>query len=152
MSSAASKKREYVRRRSRARRLAMQALYQWFLNPLDERQLHEQYTEKREYEDADADYFATLLSEALQDNEVNEQLIAQHADRPADQIDPLEKAILAVALSEFRHHLEVPYKVVINEAIELAQRFGATDGHKYVNAILDKVAGELRQTERSATR
>ncbi len=137
-----------IRKRSRARRLAMQALYQWHVNPETVSELKRQYMEKREYADADPDYFDELLSKALKDVEANHACITSHADRDVSQLDPLEMSIIMVALTEMRHRIDVPYKVVINEAVELAQRFGATDGHKYVNAILDRAAAELRVHEK----
>ncbi len=140
--------RAVIRKRSRARRLAMQALYQWHVNPETMIELKRQYVEKREYADADPEYFDELLRNALKDVDNNLALIAVHADRDVKQLDPLELSIIMVALTEMRHRLDVPYRVVINEAIELAQRFGATDGHKYVNAILDRAAGDLRAVEK----
>ena len=137
-----------IRKRSRARRLAMQALYQWHVNPDTASELKRQYIEKREYADADPEYFDELLSLALKDIDDNRVCIKSHADRKLDQLDPLELSIIMVALTEMRHRIDVPYKVVINEAVELAQRFGATDGHKYVNAILDRAASELRAIEK----
>jgi len=140
--------RALVRKRSRARRLAMQALYQWHVNPDSVTELKRQYKEKREYADADPDYFSELLSHALHDADDNMALIAVHADREVSQLDPLELSILMVALTELRHRVDVPFRVVINEAVELARRFGATEGHKYVNAILDHAAGDLRAVEK----
>ena len=140
-------KRMQVRRRSRARRLTMQALYQWQLNPQSFTTLMKQYKASNEYPDADAAYFKEVLQSALKSADVNMAAISQFADRPLEQLDPLEKAIMMVALTELRDRLDVPVKVVINEAIELARRFGATDGHKYVNAILDRAARELRVHE-----
>lgn len=137
-----------IRKRSRARRLAMQALYQWQVNPDTGSELKRQYIEKREYKDADPDYFNELLTHALKDADDNQACIAEHADRALDQLDPLEVSIMMVALTEMRHRMDVPFRVVINEAVELAQRFGATDGHKYVNAILDRAASELRALEK----
>lgn len=133
-------KQEYIRRRSRARRLVMQCLYQWQLNPVDYRDLISQHKGSREYEDADARYFKTLLRQAIDNHSELSEVIAKHADRPVDQIDPLEMAVLLVALVELQYQFEVPAKVAINEAIELCRRFGATDSHKYVNAILDRAA------------
>ena len=140
--------RAAIRKRSRARRLAMQALYQWHVNPETMTELKRQYVEKREYADADPEYFDELLRNALKDVDNNVALVAVHADRDVSQLDPLEMSIIMVALTEMRHRLDVPYRVVINEAVELAQRFGATDGHKYVNAILDCAAGDLRAAEK----
>ena len=155
MSSSTNSKQErhakqtYVRKRSRARRLAMQSLYQWQLNPVSASGLIAQHEGTREFEDADAEYFAQLVRQSVRDSDTNTAIIAEHADRPVDQIDPLETAVLMIALTELRHHLEVPYKVVLNEAIELTRRFGATDGYKYVNAILDGASATLRSAERN---
>lgn len=143
-----SEQQRLIRKRSRARRLTMQALYQWHVNPVARNELKRQYSEKKEYADADAEYFDELLTHALHDVEINRACIASHADRSVDQLDPLEASIIMVALTEMRHRIDVPYRVVINEAVELAQRFGATDGHKYVNAILDRAAADLRAHEK----
>lgn len=139
--------RLHVRQRSRARRLTMQALYQWQLNPMSARALVAQYEGTREYNDADVEYFKELLGLALAEAEQNDDFILSCADRAVEHIDPLEKAIIMLALTELRHRTEVPFKVVINEAVELARRFGATDGHKYVNAIVDNAAKVLRTSE-----
>lgn len=149
MTSSTHPKQAYVRKRSRARRLAMQSMYQWQLNPLSATKLIAQHEGTREFEDADADYFAALVKQSIADSELNAATIGEFANRPTDQIDPLEMAVLMVALTELRHHLEVPYKVVLNEAIELTRRFGATDGYKYINAILDQASKSIRETERS---
>lgn len=136
-----------VRQRSRARRLTMQALYQWQLNPATPRVLVKQHAGTREYADADAVYFKEVLTLAIDEVAQNETHILACADRPLEQIDPLEKAILMVAVTELRHRFDVPVRVIINEAVELARRFGATDGHKYVNALIDKAARTLRAAE-----
>ncbi|NNF17497.1 MAG: transcription antitermination factor NusB [Gammaproteobacteria bacterium] len=147
MSQDTNSRRLTVRQRSRARRLTMQALYQWQLNTTTARELIRQHAGSREYKDADSAYFKELLTLAISEAEQNQALIQDCADRPGEQIDPLEMAIMMVAVTELRHRFDVPYKVIINEAVELARRFGATDGHKYVNAVADKAAKTLRAAE-----
>ena len=130
----------------------MQAHYQQQLDDTSRGELQRQFEERREHDRVDADYFATLLKESMRDLEALDAEIAERADRSFDQLNPVEIAILRVALTELRHHIEVPYRVVINEAVELAHRFGAEDGHKYVNAILDRAAAEHRAAEHAARR
>ncbi|MEO0616797.1 MAG: transcription antitermination factor NusB [Pseudomonadota bacterium] len=139
-------------KRSHTRALAMQAHYQQQLDGTSRGQLQTQFEERREYERVDTEYFATLLKESIRDVEALDAEIAERADRSFDQLNPVEIAILRVAITELRHHIEVPYRVVINEAVELAHRFGAEDGHKYVNAILDRAAAEHRAVEHAARR
>ncbi len=77
-------------------------------------------------------------------------LLAQWLDRPVGQLDPVEHAVLLIGVEELRAHVEVPYRVVLNEGVELAKKFGATDGHKFINAVLDRAARELRAAEQQA--
>ena len=94
----------------------------------------------------DVEFFRRLLGEVLADTAGLDALIAGDADRPVSQLDPVEHGILWLGLTELRTHPEVPLKVVIAEAIQLAKEFGATDGHRYINALLDQVAPKLRPT------
>jgi N utilization substance protein B len=111
-----------------------------------------QFRDRREYERVDPDYFAELLGELVSAADDLDADIAELADRPFEQLDPVEIAVLRVGLIELRSHPEVPYRVVINEGVDLARRFGAEDGHKYVNAILDRAARKHRAAERDARR
>ncbi len=131
-------------RRSRARRLAVQALYSWQLAGEPVEDIYKYYSEDRDFDRTDAAYFKELLLEITSDSESLNILLAQYADRDLDQLTPVEHAILWVGLFELRDHLEVPFAVVINEAVELSKKFGAENGHRYVNAVLDKAAKELR--------
>ena len=131
-------------RRSRARRLAMQALYSWLLAGEAVEDIYQYYSEDRDYDRTDAAYFKELLLEITSDSESLNILLAKYADRDLDQLTPVEHAILWVGLFELRDHLEVPHAVVINEAVELSKKFGAENGHRYVNAVLDKAAMDLR--------
>ena len=131
-------------RRSRARRLAVQALYSWQLAGEPVEDIYKYYSEDRDFDRTDAAYFKELLLEITSDSESLNILLAQYADRDLDQLTPVEHAILWVGLFELRDHLEVPFAVVINEAVELSKKFGAENGHRYVNAVLDKAAQDLR--------
>jgi N utilization substance protein B len=132
------------RTRSVARKLAMQALYQWQLTGDTPESIHEQFLTAGDHDQADAEYFAELLRGSTAAREELEVKLASYVDRPLEQLDPVERAILLIGLYELTARLDVPYKVTINEAVDLAKRFGATDGHKYVNAILDRAAREIR--------
>lgn len=150
--SDSGKKHSGARARGRARRLAMQALYQWQLTGDEPGDIIGQFRESRDFRDADPDYFRELVLHCAQLEGELMQRIDAHLDRPLDQLDPVEKAILLVGVYELRDRLEVPFRVVINEGVELAKRFGGTEGHKYVNAVLDRAAAELRAPEYRARR
>ena len=137
-----------ARGRSRARRLAMQALYQWQLNADHEKNIYNQYLESEEIQGVDIDYFRDLVIELIQQRKRLDATIEQYADRSLEQLDPVEYAILLVGMYELTHRVDVPYRVVINEAVELSKRFGAADGYKYINALLDRAAKKLRAAER----
>jgi len=129
-----------------SRRLLVQALYQHQLAGHSASELLEQFTAQENFEKMDVEYFRRLLGEVLADTAALDALIAVDADRPVAQLDPVEHGILWLGLTELRAHPEVPLKVVIAEAIQLAKEFGATDGHRYINALLDQVAPKLRPT------
>lgn len=137
-----------VRARSRARKLAMQALYQWQMTGQSAAEITRQFAEDEQAVGAEDEYFRELVSAVVAGHEELDRLLAKHVDRPLTQLDPVEHAILLMGLYELERRLEVPYRVVINEAVELARRFGATDGYKYVNAVLDRAARDLRPAER----
>lgn len=140
-----SDKRALVRQRSRARRLAMQGLYQWQLTGQDVRDIMSQLRENDEYASVDPDYFSMLMNTVAAERDELDRLIGGAVDRPVEQLDPVERAILWCAVAELKTRLDVPTNVAINEAVELAKRFGAQDGYKYVNAVLDAVADGVRQ-------
>lgn len=127
-----------------ARRLLVQALYQHQITASDASALRDQFAASNDFSQADGDYFFALLEEIMNDPAILDERIDVFADRPVAQIDPVERAVLWIGVAELRLHPEVPPKVVINEAVELAKEFGAEDSHRYVNAILDGVAKELR--------
>jgi len=137
-----------ARGRSLARRLAMQALYQWQLTAQTAGDIAAQFRESEESAGADLEYFGELLHAVVSQSATLDAAIGEYADRAVEQLDPVEHAILLLGLHELRDRLDVPYRVVINEAVELSKRYGATDGHKYVNALLDRLARQYRAAER----
>jgi len=133
--------------RSLARKLALQALYGWQLNPGPWQDLVNEFDRAEEAPRADREHFTALVSAiAAGSGELDEQL-RPWLDRPPVELDPIEHAALWIGLQELRAHPEVPFRVAISEAVSLARRFGATDGHKFVNAVMDKAARALRPHE-----
>ena len=128
----------------------MQVLYSWQLTKQSADELLELHLGSDELSGGDIEYFKELIRECTSRCAALDEIIAAHADRPVEQLDLVEHGILYIGLYELTARLDVPYRVVINEAVSLAKRFGATDGHKYVNALLDKAARELRTTERAS--
>jgi transcription antitermination protein NusB len=133
--------------RALARRLAVQALYRWQLNaaPLDE--LLNEFAADADMPRADAEYFRVLVRQAIDDHAKLDAALAPFLARAASELDPVEHAVLLVAAVELQHQAEVPFRVVIDEAVGLARRFGATDGHKFVNGVLDRAARAWRTDE-----
>jgi transcription antitermination protein NusB len=138
--------------RSRARRRALQALYGWQLNGRPVPQLLEEFRHEQDMEVADLDYFEDLLTGAIGSLGQIDAVLSRHLDREIEQVDPIERAVLRLAGYELMCRLDVPYRVVINEAIESTKRFGADHGHTYVNGVLDKAAVEWRAAEVQASR
>lgn len=146
----ADERRRANRARSVARRLAMQALYQWQLGGQPWQDVHQQFAADPDFGKADAAYFRRALMEVANGREALDVELGAYGDIPAAQLDPVERAVLWVGLWELMHCPEVPFRVVLNEAVELARRFGATDGHKFVNAVLDRASKVHRAPERGA--
>jgi N utilization substance protein B len=140
------------RARSLSRRLAMQALYQWQMTGQTFSELRHQFATEEEYADVDPDYFVALLQGVLEDAPALDARLGEMIDRPVAQLDPVEHAVLLLGVHELQHRLDVPYRVVINESVELAKKFGATEGHKFINAVLDRAARALRADEQAAAR
>jgi len=138
--------------RRRSREFALQGLYQWQLAGTDPVTIAAQLGEAEDFGTIDTEYFTRLLDGAVAGAVEMEQRIAPLLDRAYRSLSPVERGILLLAGYEFMHCPEVPYRVVINEAIELAKSFGGTDGHKYVNGVLDKMALQLRAPEVQAGR
>lgn len=140
------------RTRTMARQRALQALYQWQQAGQDVQDIEVQFLTGQEMDRVDVPYFQELLrGVALHTDEID-QVLAPLLDRKVSELDPVERAILRMGIYELQHRLEIPYRVVINEAIELAKVFGAEQSHRYVNGVLDKVATVIRATERTAAR
>jgi N utilization substance protein B len=136
------------RGRSVARKLAMQSLYQWQLAGQSAAELRNQYLEDETSAGVDRDHFAELVNGCIEKQQSIKDALSPFLDRPVEQLDPIEMAVLMIGMYELQHRVDVPYRVVINEAVDLTKRFGATDAHKYVNAVLDRAARELRTAER----
>lgn len=133
--------------RNRARQAAVQALYQWQLTQQPPDQIETHFINDHELNGVDLEYFHHLVREVpLHLHELDDHLIP-HLDRDIEEVDPVERAILRIGAFELEFHPEIPYKVVLNEAVELAKTFGAEHGHKYINAVLDKAASQLRAAE-----
>ncbi len=137
-----------TRARSQARKFAMQALYQWQMTQQSAKDIEGQFIERDDFGGADREYFHELLDQCITREQEIEQNTSKYVDRPLEQLDPVERAILLIGMYELEHRLEIPYRVVINEAVELGKRFGATDAHKYLNAVLDRASKEKRGAER----
>ncbi len=143
---------ERLRARSRARRCALQALYQWQLNGDSSADLVRQYREGDDLNKADQEFFERMVIGCVREGVALIASISSLLDRPVEQLDPIERAALTIGLFELRHELDVPYRVVISEAVNLARDFGGADGHKYVNAVLDRAAAQLRAHEHGGAR
>jgi N utilization substance protein B len=137
-----------TRARSIARKLAMQALYQWQLTQQSAAEIKKQFLESEESAGVDREHFDALVSGCINEHAGVTAALTPCIDRPLEQLDPVEAAILMIGVWELQQRLDIPYKVVINEAVDLCKRFGATDAHKYVNAVLDRAAAELRGAEK----
>lgn len=133
--------------RGRARRRALQAIYAWQVGGNRMIQVIEQFRHEQDMEIADLEYFEDLLRGVEKHLAELDAGIRQYIDREIAEVDPIERAVMRIAAYELRYRADVPYRVVINEALEVTKRFGADQGHTYVNGVLDKLAGEWRQVE-----
>lgn len=133
-----------ARGRHGARRLLVQALYQFQISGHPEGELIKQFSAREEFEWIDGDYFLLLLHEIIEGANALDGLIAESADRPLAYLNPTERAVLWVGLAELKSHTDVPVKVVLNEAVELSKQFGAEEGYRFVNGVLDNAAKSLR--------
>jgi N utilization substance protein B len=138
--------------RSRARRRALQAVYAWQLSGAGVRDVIAQFAHEQAREIADLEYFEDLVRGVDAHHEALDEALQPYLDRDVDQVDPIERAVLRIAAFELRMRPDVPYRVVINEAIETAKKFGAEHGHTYVNGVLDRAAAEWRAVEAQAPR
>ncbi len=134
--------------RALARRLAVQALYRWQLNAAPWQDLISEFSTDADMGRADGEYFRALVQRAVEQSTELDLALAPFLDRRADLLDPIEHAVLLVASVELQHQKEVPFRVIIDEAVGISRRFGATDGHKFVNAVLDRAARAWRPDDR----
>lgn len=148
--SAAPNKTRQARRQSR--QVALQGLYQWLLSGEDAGVIDAHLRDQGSYNKCDQTHLDLLLHGCIREAAALDGVLARHVDRPTKDLSPVEHAALLIGAFELQHCLDVPYKVVINEAVELAKGFGGTDGHKYVNGVLDRVAAQLREVEVQAAR
>lgn len=135
--------------RRKARHFGLQALYQWTLSDASLIDIDAEFRVDNDFRHTDGEYFQALLRGVMQDVESLEALFSPLLDRALDDLDPIERNLLRMGTFELKERIDVPYKVVINEAVSLAKKFGATESHRYINGILDKVASELRTVERA---
>jgi N utilization substance protein B len=133
--------------RRRSRELAMQGLYQWLLSGESVAAIETHIATMDGFGKCHREHFDALLHGGIEQAAALDAVLARHVDRQTTQLSPVEHATLMIGTYELMHCLEVPYRVVINEAVELAKSFGGTDGHKYVNGVLDRCATELRTVE-----
>ncbi len=133
--------------RHRARELALQGIYEWRLSGKSATQIEKATRAEKSLGRYDEQLFAQLLHGVITKHEALSEQIVPHLDRKVEELSPVEYSVLLLGTFELIHHPEVPYRVVINEAVELAKTFGGADGHKFVNGVLDKLAAQARATE-----
>ena len=133
--------------RRRSRELALQGLYEWLVSAAEAGVIDAHMREHPEFDQADSAHFDALLHGCIGDAADLDAALGRHLDRRASALSPVEHAALLIGAWELQHCMDIPYRVVINEAVELAKRFGGTDGHKYVNGVLDKTALDFRPAE-----
>jgi N utilization substance protein B len=136
--------------RHRAREFALQGLYQWLLNNEPATTIVNNIRNAHGFEKADGDYFAELLNGTIHQSIELREVVAPLIDRTVAELSPIEHGVLLLGAWELKNKVEIPYRVVINEAVELTKSFGGIDGHKYVNGVLDRLAGQLRPDEAAA--
>lgn len=138
--------------RRKARHYGMQALYQWHMAGAPLSAIEGEFRDDYDFDKVDLEYFQALLHGVPAQVDELEAVLVPLLDRSIETLDPIERTLLRMGVFELTERIDVPYKVVINEAVALAKKFGATDGHKYINGVLDKAARQLRQAEVGATR
>jgi N utilization substance protein B len=151
--SGASRKRGgSVSPRRKAREFALQGLYEWLIGGADAGAVDAHVREQDDFAKCDAAHFDVLLHGCIREATELDALLVAHLDRKTEQLSPVEHGVLLIGAYELKHCIDIPYKVAINEAVELAKSFGGTDGHKYVNGVLDQAAAVLRRDEVEAMR
>ncbi len=150
LAPAVSKKPQPKSARRRSREVALQGLYQWLVTGDDVATIDAHMREQDEFDKADRAHFDLLLNGCILEAADLDAVLARHVDRKTTELSPIEHGVLMIGAYELKHCLDIPYRVAINEAVELAKSFGGTDGHKYVNGVLDRSAGDLRPVEVAA--
>ena len=138
--------------RRRSREVALQGLYEWLISGADAGAIDAHMREQEGFDKIDTAHFDALLHGCIAEAADLDAVLARHVDRKTTELSPVEHGVLMIGAYELKHCIDVPYKVAINEAVELAKSFGGTDGHKYVNGVLDKTAADLRPVEVAAAR
>ena len=138
--------------RRRSREIALQGLYEWLVSGAEPAVIDAHMHEQDGFDKIDRAHFDALLHGCIAEAAALDAVLVKHVDRKTTQLSPVEHAVLLIGTYELKHCVEIPYRVAINEAVELAKSFGGTDGHKYVNGVLDKAAGDLRPVEVAARR
>jgi N utilization substance protein B len=143
---------QLVARRRKARHYALQALYQWHMAGASPRTIEAEFRTDYDFDVVDLEFFQALLHGVAGQAGELDQLFAPLLDRKLDELDPVELCLLRMGAYELRERIDVPYRVVINEGVALAKRFGASESFRYINGVLDRLAAELRSAEVSAAR
>ncbi|HSW07663.1 transcription antitermination factor NusB [Aquabacterium sp.] len=138
--------------RRRSREIALQGLYEWLVGGADAGVIDAHMREQEGFDKADRVHYDALLHGCISEAADLDAVLARHVDRKTTLLSPVEHGVLLIGAYELKHCMDIPYRVAINEAVELAKSFGGTDGHKYVNGVLDKAATDLRPTEVAAKR
>ena len=138
--------------RRRSREIALQGLYEWLVSGTEPALIEAHMREQEGFDKSDKKHFDMLLHGCIREAADLDAVLVQHVDRKTSLLSPIEHGVLLIGAYELKHCIDIPYRVAINEAVELAKSFGGTDGHKYVNGVLDKVAADLRSVEVQARR
>lgn len=149
---AARKRPQSKSPRRRSREIALQGLYEWLVSAAPAADIAAHMREQEGFDKCDPAHFDALLNGCIAQAVAIDAVLARHVDRKTTLLSPIEHGVLMIGVYELTHCLSIPYKVAINEGVELAKSFGGTDGHKYVNGVLDKAAGDLRPVEVAAVR
>jgi N utilization substance protein B len=138
--------------RRRSREAALQGLYEWLISGAEPALIEAHVREQEGFDKCDTAHFSALLHGCISEAADIDAALTRHVDRKTTELSPVEHGVLMIGTYELKHFIDIPYKVAINEAVELAKSFGGTDGHKYVNGVLDKTAADLRSAEVEAFR
>ena len=139
-----------IHARQKARKKLVQALYQWMITVTPTHEIEDQFAERQpDFAKIDLSFFKSAMKSITMKNKEMEDILEPFLDIKVSQLDEIEKSVLFIGLYELNHHLETPYRVVINESVDLAKRFGGTDSHKFINGVMDKLSKDIRTVEHS---